>query len=93
MKVISNLVRLCCSQLKKLMVVGIDTYHDSAKKGRSVGGFVASLNDSLTRYYSQATMQMSHQELIGTLRLSLVGRCALLDYPYLLLATDAAHWC
>ena len=36
-------------QLKNIMVVGIDTYHDSAKKGRSVMGFIASMNGSLTR--------------------------------------------
>ena len=38
------------SQLKKLMVVGIDSYHDSASRGRSVGGFIASTNQSLTRF-------------------------------------------
>ena len=37
-------------QLKNLMVVGVDTYHDSASKGRSVGGFIASTNNSLTRW-------------------------------------------
>jgi hypothetical protein len=30
------------------MVIGIDSYHDSAKKGRSVGGVVASINPALT---------------------------------------------
>ena len=37
------------SQLKKLMVVGIDTYHDSSSRGRSVGGFIASTNPNLTK--------------------------------------------
>ena len=32
------------------MVVGYDSYHDSVKKGQSVGGFVASLNQTLTKY-------------------------------------------
>ena len=36
-------------QLKKLMVVGIDTYHDTSSRGRSVGGFIASVNASLTK--------------------------------------------
>ena len=31
------------------MVVGVDTYHDSATKGQSVGGFVATLNQTLTK--------------------------------------------
>jgi len=48
--------------------VGIDTYHDSAKKGRSVGGFVASLNGSFTRYYSKTIFQSSMQELIDGLK-------------------------
>lgn len=55
------------------MVIGIDTYHDSAKKGRSVGGFVASLNKSFTRYYSQTTMQSNMQELIDGLKNCMSG--------------------
>ena len=50
-------------QLKKVMVVGIDTYHDSSRKGRSCCGIVASTNDSFTQYYSTVTFQMSHLEL------------------------------
>ena len=34
---------------KNLMVVGIDVYHDTISKGKSIGGFVASLNQTLTR--------------------------------------------
>lgn len=37
-------------QLQKTMVIGIDCYHDSLTKGRSVGGFVASMNKTLTKY-------------------------------------------
>ena len=36
-------------QLKRTMVIGIDCYHDSSTKGRSVGGFVASMNQTLTK--------------------------------------------
>jgi len=36
--------------LQKTMVIGIDCYHDSLTKGRSVGGFVASMNKTLTKY-------------------------------------------
>jgi len=49
------------------MVVGVDTYHDSAKKGRSVGAFVASMNQRLTRYYSNCGFQSSHEELQNNL--------------------------
>ena len=34
--------------MKKVMYVGIDTYHDSGSN-KSVGGFVASMNDMCTR--------------------------------------------
>ena len=32
------------------MVIGIDTYHDSARRGQSVMGFIASTNSRFTRY-------------------------------------------
>lgn len=35
--------------LKNLMVIGIDCYHDSQSKGKSISGFVASTNSMLTR--------------------------------------------
>ncbi|XP_022105120.1 piwi-like protein 1 [Acanthaster planci] len=53
---------------KKMMVIGIDSYHDSSTKGRSVGGFVATMNDDLTRYYSRCSFQHSGQELIDGLK-------------------------
>jgi aubergine-like protein len=49
--------------MKKGMVVGFDTYHDSVNKGQSVGGFVASVNPSLTRYTSRVTFHHTGQEL------------------------------
>ncbi|XP_071789596.1 piwi-like protein 1 [Asterias amurensis] len=54
--------------LSSMMVVGIDSYHDSSSKGRSVGGFVATMNKTLTRYYSRCTFQHSGQELIDGLK-------------------------
>ena len=39
----------CEIPVKNMMVVGIDVYHDSLTKGMSIGGFVASTNQSLTR--------------------------------------------
>ena len=31
-------------------MIGIDSYHDSSARGKSAGGFVASVNATLTRY-------------------------------------------
>jgi len=59
--------------LKGLMVVGIDCYHDSGSKGRSVGGIVASMNDGLTKYYSRCTFQHNHGELMAQLKVCLIG--------------------
>ena len=36
-------------QIKNTMVIGIDSYHDTAQKGRSAVGFCASMNSTLTR--------------------------------------------
>ena len=55
------------------MIVGIDSYHDSSKKGRSVGGVIASMNQSLTRYYSRCTFQTSMQELLDGLKVCIKG--------------------
>lgn len=38
-----------------VMICGYDTYHDSSRKGRSAGAFVASLNQSCTRWYSKVS--------------------------------------
>lgn len=40
--------------LKNAMVCGYDTYHDTAKRGRSFGAFLASMNDKYSRWYSKA---------------------------------------
>ncbi|XP_068681290.1 piwi-like protein 1 [Montipora foliosa] len=54
--------------LRKTMVIGIDSYHDSSTKGRSVGGFVASVNQTLTKYYSRVSFQHTGMELIDGLK-------------------------
>lgn len=61
-------------QLKNVMVVGIDTYHDSAKKGRSVGGVICSTNNLLTRYYSRTTFQHTGEELVNGIVTSMRGQ-------------------
>lgn len=35
------------------MICGYDTYHDSSRKGRSAGAFVASLDQHCTQWYSK----------------------------------------
>jgi len=47
---------------KKWMVIGYDTYHD-AKQNRAVGAFVASINDSFTRYASSVKVHENNEEL------------------------------
>merc|ERR1712142_1134423 len=42
--------------LKDTMVIGYDTYHDTAQKGRSVGAVVASMNQTLTKWLSVANL-------------------------------------
>ena len=55
------------------MVVGIDTYHDSSTRGRSVGGFIASTNSTLTKYHTQCLFQDSGQELADKLKECMTG--------------------
>ena len=55
------------------MVIGYDSYHDSLNKSMSVGGFVASLNKSFTKYYSKCTFQHNSQELLDQLIVCMTG--------------------
>ncbi|XP_035236171.1 piwi-like protein 2 [Anguilla anguilla] len=59
--------------LKQLMVIGVDVHHDTSKKNRSVMGFVASLNSSLTRWYSRVAFQMPNEEIINGFRVCLLA--------------------
>jgi len=52
---------------KTAMVIGIDSYHDSTRRGASVGGFVSSFNKNLTRWHSQALFQGVNQEFLNAL--------------------------
>ncbi|KAK8788040.1 hypothetical protein V5799_022181 [Amblyomma americanum] len=54
--------------LQSVMCIGYDTYHDCRQKGLSAGGFVASLNKSLTRWYSRVSFHQTHQELGNALK-------------------------
>jgi len=52
---------------KTLMVIGMDSYHDSKRRGASVGAFVASTNPTQTRFYSRIIYQRTVQELMDGL--------------------------
>ena len=52
---------------KPYMIVGIDTYHDSSEKGKSACGFVASMNQNTTRYFSSVSFQTAKVELCNGL--------------------------
>ncbi len=56
--------------IKKMMIVGIDVYHKIEKKYKSIAGFVSSLNQDHTRWYSRICFQMVGQELADTLKVA-----------------------
>ncbi|XP_058864602.1 piwi-like protein 2 isoform X2 [Acipenser ruthenus] len=59
--------------LKQLMVIGVDVHHDASRGNRSVMGFVASLNGTLTRWYSRVVFQMPNEEIINGFRICLLA--------------------
>uniref|UniRef100_A0A3Q3GWI1 Piwi-like RNA-mediated gene silencing 1 n=1 Tax=Kryptolebias marmoratus TaxID=37003 RepID=A0A3Q3GWI1_KRYMA len=64
--------------LKQLMIVGIDCYHDTTAGKRSIGALVASLNPTMSRWYSKCVLQHKGQEIMDALKMALSG--ALKDY-------------
>ncbi|KFP74741.1 Piwi-like 1, partial [Apaloderma vittatum] len=54
--------------LKQVMIVGIDVYHDTVSGKRSIAGFVASLNQTMTRWFSRCAVQGRGQELVDGLK-------------------------
>jgi len=48
---------------KYLMVVGIDVFHDTIQKRKSVLGFCATIHPNLSKYYSTTSLQQSGQEI------------------------------
>lgn len=53
-----------------VMICGIDTYHEAKSKSSSVSAFVASLNNSFTRWYSKAVIQTKNEEFVHGLVVS-----------------------
>jgi len=68
----------CQTPFQDLMVVGIDVYHDKSHKRGSIAGVVASVNQTLSRYYSTVAIQKSGQEIIDALKVSFLE--ALVQY-------------
>uniref|UniRef100_A0AAQ5YU09 Piwi-like protein 1 n=1 Tax=Amphiprion ocellaris TaxID=80972 RepID=A0AAQ5YU09_AMPOC len=64
--------------LKQLMIVGIDCYHDTTAGKRSIGALVASLNQSMSRWFSKCVLQHRGQEIMDGLKMALTA--ALKDY-------------
>ena len=54
------------------MVVGIDIYHDNTRKGGSIAGVVASMNDACTKYFSLSVEQKQGQEIMDALRIAFI---------------------
>lgn len=54
--------------MKRIMICGIDVYHKTEKRYNSIAGFVSSLNEDQTRWYSRVCFQMVGQELTDTLK-------------------------
>ncbi|XP_064073590.1 piwi-like protein Ago3 [Vanessa tameamea] len=57
---------------KTAMVIGVDSYHDAARKRRSVCSFIASYNQTMTHWYSKAVFQERGQEIVDSLKSCLV---------------------
>lgn len=55
------------------MVIGFDVYRDKAKRKRSVGGFVASLNSTFSSWYSQCKVHRQNEEISGHLLINLTS--------------------
>jgi aubergine-like protein len=58
---------------KSCMIVGIDVYHDPTTRGKSVVGIVASINGAVTRWYTRAYFQNTHEEIVNTLESGIVS--------------------
>ncbi|CAG9320746.1 unnamed protein product [Blepharisma stoltei] len=70
----SELWALCpCSGIPiKTMVIGIDIFHDTVSKAKSVMGFVSSINPTFTKYYNTAKVQERvGQEIVGSVSICL----------------------
>lgn len=56
-----------------LMIIGLDTYHDSLNKNQSVGAMVASLNKECTRFYCKTEYHDKKAEIMQSLSVLITG--------------------
>ncbi|KAL3234654.1 hypothetical protein MRX96_022618 [Rhipicephalus microplus] len=49
--------------LSNTIVIGYDTYHNAGSRNRTVGAFVASMNQTFTRWYSRVSFPSTHEQL------------------------------
>ena len=49
------------------MVCGFDVHRDKSQKGKAIGGFVCSVNPTLTKWYSRVSYHSDRNELSGNL--------------------------
>nr|DBA32427.1 TPA: hypothetical protein GDO54_000221 [Pyxicephalus adspersus] len=54
--------------MDKLMIIGIDIYHDTLAGKKSIAGFVASMNKEMTRWFSRCVVQEQKQEIVDGLK-------------------------
>lgn len=59
--------------INKVMICGIDSYHDPRNKNNSVAGFVASVNNDVTRWFSKVSIQRAKQEFVDGLKVCLLS--------------------
>jgi aubergine-like protein len=58
--------------MKKTMVCGYDTYHDTAQRGRSFGAFIASMNMRYSRWWSKADAHDRMEEISSQMSVNLL---------------------
>jgi len=56
-----------------MMIIGLDTYHDSLNKNQSVGAMVATLNKECTRYYCKTEYHDKKAEIMQSLSVLITG--------------------
>ncbi|XP_016044656.1 piwi-like protein 3 [Erinaceus europaeus] len=54
--------------LQNIMFIGIDCFHDIVNRQKSIAGFVASLNQDATQWFSKCILQESGEELVQGLK-------------------------
>jgi len=59
-------------KIGNVMVLGVDVFHDPARRGSSIAGVVSSTNSTMSKWYSSTVFQTPGQELIDCLKIAFV---------------------